>query len=75
MAEATEPETLTWRPLAGVSLSADTWAVWSPTAPGQTVTQVADLLAGMLAARQPRADQAPGRARRASEKPGLSDRE
>jgi hypothetical protein len=34
---------VTWRPLAGVSLTAETWAVWSSAAP-VAVADVLDVL-------------------------------
>ena len=34
---------MTWRPLAGVSLTAETWAVWPPDAPA-AVADVLDVL-------------------------------
>jgi DNA-binding transcriptional LysR family regulator len=40
LAEAAEKTGMTWRPLAGVSLTAETWAVWSAAAP----SAVADIL-------------------------------
>jgi DNA-binding transcriptional LysR family regulator len=46
VAEAAEQSTLTWRPLAGVSLTAETWAVWPPAARATSAASaaVADVL-------------------------------
>jgi DNA-binding transcriptional LysR family regulator len=43
MAEAAEQNNLTWRPLAGVSLTAETWAVW-PAVASSAVVDVLDVL-------------------------------
>jgi DNA-binding transcriptional LysR family regulator len=43
VAKAAEQSNVTWRPLAGVSLTAETWAVWSAATPA-TVADVLDVL-------------------------------
>ena len=43
VAEAAGQSAVTWRPLAGVSLTAETWAVWSSAAPA-AVADVLDVL-------------------------------
>jgi DNA-binding transcriptional LysR family regulator len=43
MAETAGQSAVTWRPLAGVSLTAETWAVWSSTGP-DTVADILDVL-------------------------------
>jgi DNA-binding transcriptional LysR family regulator len=40
VAEAAGQSAVTWRPLAGVSLTAETWAVWSSAAPAAAVLDV-----------------------------------
>jgi DNA-binding transcriptional LysR family regulator len=43
VAETAGQSAVTWRPLAGVSLTAETWAVWPPDAPA-AVADVLDVL-------------------------------
>ena len=47
LAEAAERDAVSWRPLAGVSLAAETWAVWSP-ASTVAVKPVLDVLADIV---------------------------
>jgi DNA-binding transcriptional LysR family regulator len=47
VAEAAERSKLAWRPLAGVSLTAETWAVWPSAAPA-AVADVLDVLAEIV---------------------------
>jgi DNA-binding transcriptional LysR family regulator len=49
VAETAEQSAITWRPLAGVSLTAETWAVWSSAAPA-AVADVLDVLAEIVPA-------------------------
>jgi DNA-binding transcriptional LysR family regulator len=47
LAQAAERDAVSWRPLAGVSLPAETWAVWSPAAT-VAVKPVLDVLADIV---------------------------
>ena len=47
LAQAAERDAVSWRPLAGVSLAAETWAVWSPAAT-VAVKPVLDVLADIV---------------------------
>jgi hypothetical protein len=47
-AAATHP--LVWRPLSGVDLVAETWAVWPPKSAGPAVAQVVDVLTDIVPA-------------------------
>lgn len=53
VARAAEQTALTWHPLAGVSLTAETWAVWSRSA-AAAVTDVLDVLEEIVPASQAR---------------------
>jgi DNA-binding transcriptional LysR family regulator len=49
VAQATERAALSWRPIAGLSLTAETWAVWAPGATS-AVTPVLDVLTDIVPA-------------------------
>ena len=56
VAEAAATQPVAWRPLAGVDLTAETWAVWSRKGASPAVARVVDVLADIVpAARQAQA--------------------
>jgi DNA-binding transcriptional LysR family regulator len=57
--EAAEASALVWVALAGVDLTAETWAVWSPRDPSRPVPEVLEVLGALLMA-QPQSQRTPG---------------
>jgi DNA-binding transcriptional LysR family regulator len=60
VAEAVTTQPVAWRPLAGVDLTAETWAAWARGGASPAVARVVDVLADIVPAARPAQALAPG---------------